>query len=234
MSEANVTTKSPKRIPLWIRQIANWVKTGLKNILPYAALAIMLYAIVFLPNLTSYCKEVEIRWLGLMFQVIGLIIVVRQLNDRLKLFRKPSFLSSIRNYWRRFPSKSTKNISLSARASFGVLTGNARISVRRRSISSLESRIEALEGEMEDLRRDIGVVEKTLNRHEEDNRNSLEMMRKENRKSYERLERLVDEAVVGGTHLEWVGILYLLAGILLATTAPEFAIWSGYGGECNQ
>ena len=87
---------------------------------------------------------------------------------------------------------------------------------------------------MEDLRRDIGVVEKTLNRHEEDNRNSLEMMRKENRKSYERLERLVDESVVGGTHLEWVGILYLLAGILLATTAPEFAIWSGYGGECNQ
>ena len=181
----------------------------------------------------SDCKEIEVRWLGLMFQIIGVLVVVRQLDDRLKLFRKPSVLSSIRNYWRRFPSRDTKNINLSAHFS-GALKGNARISVRRRSNSSLESRVEALEGEVEDLRRDIRVVEKALNRHKEDNRNSLETMREENRRSHESLERLVDEAVVGGIHLEWVGVLYLLVGIVLATTAPEIAILNGYGGQCSQ
>ena len=84
------------------------------------------------------------------------------------------------------------------------------------------------------MRTDIRVVEKALNRHKEDNRNSLETVREENRKRHESLQRLVDEAVVGGIHLEWVGIWYLLVGVVLATTAPEIAILNGYGGQCSQ
>ena len=234
MSKSNVTTKSSKRLSLWIRQIATWAKDGLKNIFPYVILMVVLYAIIFLPNFMFNCKEIEIRWFGLIFQIIGFVVVVWQLDDRLKLFRKPSFLSSIANYWRRFPSRNTKNIGLSAHASFGVLTGDAKISVRPGSNSSLERRVEILEDEIEDIIRDMRIVEKTLNRHKEDNKNSLEMMRQENRKSFDRLERLMDEAVVGGIHLEWVGILYFLAGIVLATTAPEIAIWRGYSGQCSQ
>ena len=106
--------------------------------------------------------------------------------------------------------------------------------VRRRASSSLEGRIEALEGEVEDLRGEISAVEKALSQHKDDSRNSLEAMREENRTRHESLERLVDEAVVGGIHLEWVGIWYLLVGIVLATAAPEIAVFSGYGGQCNQ
>ena len=219
---------------LWIRQVATWVKIALKHTFPYAVLAIVSYAILFFPSVIFDCKESEIRWLGLIFQIIGILVVLRQLDSRLKLFRKPSFLSSIKRYWQRFPSRHTKNINLSVHSSLGALTGSARISVRRRSNSSLESRIDALEGEVEDLRRDIRDVEKALNRHKEDNRNLLETMREENRRRHESLERLVDEAVVGGIHLEWVGILYLLVGIVLATTAPEIAILNGYGGQCSQ
>ena len=234
MSKSNITTKSPKRLSLWIRQTATWAKDGLKNVFPYIIFMTASYAIIFLPNSIFDCKEVEIRWLGLLFQIIGFIVVVWQLNDRLKLFIKPSFLSRISNYWRRFPSRNTKNIGLSAHASFGVLTGDAGISVRPGSNSSLERRVEILEDEMEEVRRDVRTVEKTLNRHKEDSKNSLEMMRQENRKSFDRLERLMDEAVVGGINLEWVGILYFLAGNVLATTAPEIAIWRGYSGQCGQ
>ena len=60
MSKSNVTTKSPKRLSLWIRQIATWAKDGQKNIFPYVILMIALYAIIFLPNFMSNCKEIEI------------------------------------------------------------------------------------------------------------------------------------------------------------------------------
>ena len=83
------------------------------------------------------------------------------------------------------------------------------------------------------MRRNLRDVDKALKRHKDDNRNSLEKMREENRRKLEGLELLVDEAVVGGIHLEWVGILYLLVGIVLATIAPEIAVLRGYGGQCN-
>lgn len=44
----------------------------------------------------------------------------------------------------------------------------------------------------------------------------------------EELKELVDEAVVGGKNLEWLGIIYLLAGISLSTAAPEITEWIGY------
>lgn len=234
VSKEQSMTKSRKRMGLWIRQVASWVKMGLKHIFPYTILAVVSCAILFFPNVIEDCKETEVRWLGLGFQIIGILVVVRQLSGRLTLFRKPSFLSSIKNYFRRFPSRYTKNITLSAHSSLGALSGSARIRVGRRSNSSLESRVESLEGEVEELRRDIRVVGKSLDRHKEDNRNSLETMREENRRGQENLKKLVDDAVVGGIHLEWIGILYLLVGIVFATMAPEIATLSGYGGQCSQ
>ena len=218
---------------LWIRQIATWAKIGLKNTLPYVPLAIVSCAVVFFPNVITDCKEIEVRWLGLLFQIIGVLVVLWQLRDRLKLFQKPSFLSSIRNHLKGFPSRHTNNIDVSGHVS-GVATASARVSAGRSSYSSIESRVEALEGEVKCLRKDIRDVEEGLKRHKEDNRNSLETMRKENSREQESLEGLVDEAIVGRIRLEWVGILHLLVGIVLATTAPEIAIWNGYGEQCSQ
>ena len=218
---------------LWILQVVTWANVGLKHTFPYAVLVMVSCAIVFFPSTIADCKEVEIRWIGLIFQIVGILVVLWQLDERLKRFRKPSFLARIRNHFRRFPSRHTKNINLSVHFS-GEATGSARIGVRRKANSSIEGRIEALEGEMEDLKREVTAVEETLNRHKEDNRNSLETMREENRKKHESLKRLMDEAVVGGINLEWVGIWYLLVGIVLATAAPEIAVFGGYGGQCNQ
>ena len=77
---------------LWIRQVATWVKIALKHTFPYAVLAIVSYTILFFPSVIFDCKESEIRWLGLIFQIIGILVVLRQLDSSPETLSK-TFLS---------------------------------------------------------------------------------------------------------------------------------------------
>ena len=77
---------------LWICQIATWAKIGLKHTFAYAVLAIVSCTILFFPSFISDCKEIEVRWLGLGFQIVGILVVLWQLRWSSKALSK-TFLS---------------------------------------------------------------------------------------------------------------------------------------------
>ena len=219
---------------LWMRQVAAWAWAGLKAAFPYAILVLVPCAIFILPIEIRDCKEAAIRLVGLLLQLVAIALVICQLRDRLKLFGKPLLFSSVRDHLRRFPSWHSKKFNLAVSFPRAEIKVSDSLKVRHILNSSLESRVEALEGEVEDLRSNVRGVERSVKRHAEESRKSLQAMQEENTRRHEGLERLVDDSAVGGMRLEWVVASYLLVGIVLATAAPELALLAGHGGQCSR
>ena len=180
------------------------------------------------------CKERDIRWLGLLLQVLGFVVVARQLTTLRRLFRKPSFLLRITNYWGSFPSRYIKKIAVAANVVSGPATVAGSISVKASANAPLEKRVELLESEIGGVKQNLSRVQTALSSHQTASRESMDQVREEIRTGIEKLEKLMDQAVVGGIVLEWAGIIYFLAGIVLATGAPEISVLLGYTRQCSQ
>lgn len=207
---------------------------GIKSSSLYVFLGIVLFAFVYFDSSITGCKEQDVRWIGLLFQVVGFTIVIMQLDTRRKLFKKPSIFSKIENYWRSFPSPFFRTISNSGHGIGGV-AGSVSVSLRVRPAGNgtLERRIEFLESEIEDLKRQMQETDRYLREYRAESEKSLDEVREQMREGDNRLERLIDKAFVGGINLEWVGILYFIVGVVLATASSDISLYLGYDGRCN-
>ena len=223
----NAKSKELKKFRDWLRQVLNWLAHGVKSISLYVLLGIILFAIVYFDSSIASCKEKDIRWIGLLFQVAGFTIVVLQMDTLRKLFRKPSFFSRIKNYWRSFPSPYIRTVSISAHAVGGVASLSASLSVRPAGDATLERRIEFLESEIEDLRRHMQKTDRNLTDYKAESEKSLNEVRGKIKEGDNRLEQLIDKAFVGGIDLEWVGILYFVVGVVLATASSDISLYLG-------
>ena len=145
----------------------------------------------------------------------------------------PLSLSRIATYWRKFPSPFNKNIELAVGFS-GI--GSVNFDVRLKAVpgphATLEKRVNFLESEIKDLQGDLNMVNSTLNSQKEESRKSLEELRSDTTKDMKQIKELLNNAVVGEIHLDWIGIFYLLAGIVLASGAPEIAGMVGHEVGC--
>lgn len=231
MSNESKVTKSPKKLGLWLCQIVTWFNGILKSIGPYIPIFAAAVAICLIDNFTDYYKEIGVRFVGMIFQVIGFFLVFQQLEDRLRIFRKPTFLSAIINYIRSFPSRKSRAYSVSAQSlssvsTLGALSSRARLVPSKNS--SLDRRVKILEGEIENVRKELVTMERTFNEYKSGNEKSIEKIRQENNKKFKKFEEVLDKAFIGGIHIERVGIWYFLVGVILATAAPEITILTGY------
>ena len=73
-----------------------------------------------------------------------------------------------------------------------------------------------------------------MNRHKKDTAEALVAVREEIGSRVKTVKDLVDDAVVGRMHWQWFGLACFVAGLALATIAPEISIARGYGNSCNQ
>ena len=233
MSVENRISKESKGFQIWGRKVAIWVVSGCKASFLYLLLLGVLCCIYFIDLPLIECKEREIRWVGIVLQIIGFCLVGWQLIKISRQFGVPSFLSRIATYWRRFPSPFKKNIELAVG-----FTGKASFNfdVRLKAVSvlhaTLEKRVNFLESEIKDLQGDLNKVNSTLNSQKEESRKSLEELRSDITKDMKQIKELLNNAVVGEIHLDWIGFFYLLAGIVLASGAPEIAGMVGYEVGC--
>ena len=229
----NAKSKELRRFRTWVRQIVTWAARGFKNAIPYALLVIILFGIVYLDDSVANCKERDIRWVGLLLQIAGFTIVVLQLDTRRRLFRKPSFFSRIRDYWKSFPSPFVKTVNISMHASAGAPSMSVTLRTKPGPNTTLERRIEILESEIEKLRQHLRKTDRTLSDYKAESKRSFDEVREEVSSGDNKLEQLMDEAIVGGINLEWVGVVYFITGIFLATAASDISVHLGYVGQCN-
>ena len=230
----NPNSKTFKGFRVWMRQTATWVTHGFKSTLPYVILMGILFGIAYIDSPITNCKERDIRWIGLFFQIFGFMIVVHQLDTRRRLFRMPSFLSRIGSFWKSFPSPYVRTVNISAHAIGGLAgTLSARLSIKPGPNTSLEKRMQFLENEIQDIRNHVQDTVRTFGDHKAETKRSLEKMREEMRLGDDKLQQLINDAVVGGIKLEWVGILYFLTGVFLSTASSDIAVYLDFVAQCN-
>ena len=220
-----------KNVRIWISEIIKWTAYGIRTALPYMILIGVLYCVSFY-TITD-CKEQEIRLVGLFFQIIGFLLVAWQLINLNKLFSKPSALNQFVDYWRSFPTPYIGDVSISAHMTSGAPTVEARLSVKAGPNTTLERRVEIIEDELRAVTDDLMRTRKSLNTHKSDNKQALKKIEEETRTSVEKVKKLMDDAVVGGIHWEWIGTLYFVIGVGLATAAPEMSVLLGYERQCS-
>ena len=227
----NAKSKELKKFHIWRRQVVTWMAHGLKNAIPYAILLAILFGIVYFDGSITNCKEQDIRWIGLLLQIIGFTIVVLQLDSRRRLFSKPSFFSRIKDYWKSFPSPFEKTVDIAVHASSGVPSVSANLRTSPGPDTTVEGRIKILESEIEELRQQLAETNRTLGDHKAESKRSSDKIREEMKLGDRNLANLIDEAVVGGISLEWIGILYFIIGIILTTASSDISTHLGKVGN---
>ena len=221
------------RLRSWTSQVVLWIARGLQYTILYVLLAAILFAIVYFDVAIANCKEQDIRLVGLLLQVVGFTIVVLQLVTRRRLFRKPSLVARLAAYLKRFPSLSAKTVIIGGHVGAVVGTTAARLRVKSGAETSLEQRMEILESEVEELIENLRKVSSALSDHKAECGRSFDEVRQEMTAANSRLEELIDEAVVGRIELEWIGVLYFIVGISLATASSEVSTYLGFLEQCG-
>ena len=230
----NAKPNKLKKFSIWIRLVTNWFVHGLTSLIWYAVPILVILGITYIDNPVTSCKEQDIRSIGLLFQIIGFGIILYQINSRLRLFRKPSFLLRIQKFFRRFPSPYTKTINLSLEpVTVEISVSKPEITLKPNHDAPLEERVKILESEIQSLKKRSHQIERALGDHKVESMKSFHELQDKINSNYSEIKQLIDDAVVGEISLEWIGILYFIVGICLATASSEIAIILGYAGHCS-
>ena len=223
---------------VWVLEIINWlvrgIGRGLYKALPYLLLIGIVCFLVLVLDPISSCKERDIRGIGLVLQIAGFGMVAWQLTDLRGLFDKPSFSSQVVSYLKTFPSRYVKTVNVRVQISAGTPTVSARLRVKAGPNAPLKRRVEVLEKTVESVEGELRTIRDTLNRHKTDNKKALAEVREEIGSRVTVIKELIDDALIGGMHFDWVGITSFVMGIGLATVAPEISVGLGYGSSCSQ
>jgi hypothetical protein len=173
-------------------------------------------------------SEPRIRWLGMIFQLLGVVTVATGIRDVRKLFAKPSLTQELKDWLHRFPLP-FRNVSvpitgvaaitevgdsLEARAWTGQVPNantEQRIATLERQVNALASLFGGLE---EHSRAGFGAL-RELTEQERDNRQTAD----------DALSRRLEESMVGGISLEITGVVWLSIGIVMSSASIELARW---------
>jgi hypothetical protein len=165
----------------------------------------------------------EVRYAGTFLQILGLIVVVVGLRDKLKQFKRPTVPGTVRSWFgrlaRAFRRPEPITVQLSGVGAVA-LAGELQARLLLGPGASIEQRVRALEANLAQLQEELNTkvqdMRKRNDRLAEDLRQETE-----DRKTADRYAgSQIEEVAIGGWGLEVVGLLWLLFGVL-GTSIPD-------------
>jgi hypothetical protein len=91
--------------------------------------------------------------------------------------------------------------------------------------ATLEQRVKILEQQFAQVSRSIFDLEGKVQEEIVHRKSALEAERQARKSGFEDLERQLKHLAIGGIRLQTVGVIWLIAGVFLATWAQEIAPW---------
>jgi hypothetical protein len=226
-----------KRIRTWFSFLARWLwevtiwfacEARLFWLMVVGVLSVAVLCFVFVP-----CLERQIRLISLGLQLIGFGTVAWGLREARKLFRKPTFLQGLAEWFRRFPRFGPRNtITGVGAASLGLSTASGRGRVSAGSGTPIERRVEILEQSYASLFDEVGTLTDVVKRDTDELRSASQVEAEARKAADKAIEARLDEAVVGGLHLEFVGLFFFLVGMILSAVSPEISSVLGEPASC--
>ncbi|KZY47461.1 hypothetical protein A3731_07885 [Roseovarius sp. HI0049] len=231
-TRAKTKTESRKPLLVYLKQCAAHLWLGICALWPLW-IGIFALVAVWLILFVLGCREKDIRLLGMLLQLGGFLTVAKGLRDSGRLFKKPTVRERIALYFKRFPRRRvTKHIASAQGVSVSVPTARGRGMVLPRPDTPLERRVEMLEERTTSLFREVGELEGKLRAQSDELTLKITEEVTQRRAGHRAFEEQLERAVIGGIHVEWWGVSFFIAGIILASASPELAGLLGNAGNC--
>jgi len=209
------------RLTIWLKALAQWIDKAraLWVGLGVASLAIALTAL--LPG----SLDDHLRYSGWLLEMFGIFIVVFGLNEKLRLFKRPTLLRHFLEWLAECPSyhPQSKTVALQASASMVVGIGEVASVVIKPVENTPDARLDALEKVVTHLRERQDNLTRQMNEQEQQWNAALTTEREAREQTMRELRTTIEAFSVGGFHIEAMGVFWLLLGATLATMSPEIS-----------
>lgn len=233
-TQTSAKTNTESRKPLWVylKQCAAHSWLGILALWPlwfsiFALVAFWMFFVVL------GCQEKYIRLPGMLLQLGGFLTVAKGLRDSGRLFKKATVRERIALYFKKFPRRGVTNHILSAQGvSVGISGARARVIVSAGPNTPLEKRVQMLEERTISLFSEVGELEKKLRAQSDELTLKITEEVTQRTAEHKAFEEQLERAVIGGIHVEWWGVVFFIAGIILASASPELAGLLGNSENC--
>jgi len=207
----------------YVHSMLSWV-TRLFHWLVRARLAAFAAAVVVVAIWVSFRAHTEpaIRLAGLCLQLLGIGAVALGIRDTRRMFGKPSFLQSLRNWaasWPRFKPK-VQHLSGSASLSIGS-SASATVWHGVAPDATIDQRVNALEANLKSVESRLRSAEGTISTNERVLTSKLQQESQQRVTQITELHRKVEAASTDGLRLAAAGAFWLTIGVVLSTASPE-------------
>jgi len=201
-------------------------------VLGVALLASLL--IFFWSNWSMFgCIERDLRLSGLFLQLIGFIQVANGLRKKEKAYKKLGFIERVKEYFANFPIRKGRTVTV------GVGTGGVTaqssvgaVGVVSRKNPTLEQRVKDNEEAVKQIKETTRKLEQFLSREMSRIDTKIAQNIGELKDQANKIEKQLEELMVGSIHVEWFGVALFIIGIALASASPEIASFLGHPRSC--
>jgi len=177
-------------------------------------------------RLVSPDLSAAVRYAGTVLQVLGLATVAFGLSKIRRLFGRPSLPLKIWGWFRQLASafETPKPITLQASIEVSVvMSGDLSVVRAAGPGASLEDRVSVLEENLSRLRDELAVKKQKFQEGIQTVKEQIERETQERRTENQQIARRTEELAVGGLHLETVGLLWLVFGVVVTSIPDEIA-----------
>lgn len=176
--------------------------------------------------LFSQSESETIRYAGTMLQFLGLTTVAIGLSETRRLFGRPSLPHKILFFFRQVASgfATPKPMTLQVHDLTCTPTiENVQLVRAASPEDSLEERVSILEENLNRLREELTVKKQEFQQGIQTVKVQIEREAQERRTENQQVTQKIEEVAVGGLHLETVGLLWLVLGVIATSIPGEIA-----------
>ena len=186
-------------------------------VLPFALLTIIVFSPWNMANL--------VRYIGLVLELLGLITVAIGLKGKRELFKKPSFIEHIGNWWKQRPVWRPVVVSGIGASMSGGAICSARGSAWHGPIDdTVESRLEAAEKNLLSLRVELQNFEQDANAKYSKLDKVIENERQTRESSVHEISTRLEDLAAKDISFEALGVYWLFCGLVFSSLASEISI----------
>lgn len=187
---------------------------------------ILVTSIFQLDNINIGFKPVDnVRFWGLILQLIGTLTIVYSLKDRLILFKGQGLLKFFGDYFKNVPiRKKNRKVSINATSfSSSFATAKARIRKDINSISEIEDIINYFNEEVKYLHERVHETNLQLNSKVADLNTSITSLKNDFSTQITQTKQLLSDSAISNIWLESFGIACIFVGLILGTI-PDIVV----------
>jgi hypothetical protein len=172
--------------------------------------------------------EGTLRLSGMTLDLLGLLVVASGLHGRMRVFGISIADESVQSWWTRRPGTNRRRVM-----SLG--SGNATVKLNARghgerqlsSNANPEERLIFLEEQLRNLGRAVFNIEGRIDEIDEKHDKAIFSERRAREAADAKIEEQLRTVTTGDIHVEWLGVFWLLLGIVLGAASQNIAVMLG-------